>query len=104
MLRFALRALHHAEQKRNPVFLSALLRAFSTAGGGEGTIRIDRSGLIQPVEHSHALEDLVHKEPETELVRHLKSLIRVSDAPRCLWAQLFALGFRAAVFTLPVTS
>ena len=38
-------------------------------------IRIDRSGLFQPREHSHDV--LPHKEPETPMARHLKSLIKV---------------------------
>lgn len=38
-------------------------------------IRIDRSGLFQPREHSHDV--LPHKEPETPMGRHLKSLIKV---------------------------
>ncbi len=75
MLRHALRALSQAEQRRNPVLLSSLLRAAFSTDDGERIIRIDRSGLIQPIEHLH--EHQPHKEPETELVRHLKTLIRV---------------------------
>ena len=63
--------------------------AGSTAGAGGPAepqavdIRIDRSGLFQPQEHSHDVPP--HKEPETPMARHLKSLVKVwLDAPSCL--------------------
>ena len=50
-------------------------------------IRIDRSGLFQPREHSHDV--LPHKEPETPMARHLKSLIKVRrlGAHLCLFTE-----------------
>lgn len=62
--------------------------AGSSSGDAEGTeeaaaehtIAIDRSGLIAPPMHSHdpvgAAAAAARKEPETELVRHLKTLIQ----------------------------
>jgi hypothetical protein len=43
--------------------------------GPPNRISIDTSGLIQAKDHSHA--PLPHKEPETAMARHIKSLIRV---------------------------
>lgn len=57
-------------------------------------ISIDRSALFNPQPHSHdpavlAAAAGVDKEPETDLVRHLKALIQVSSAQRIasmLWS------------------
>jgi len=43
-------------------------------------IQIDRSGLYNSNENKNHLEP-VEKEPETEMARHIKALIRVSDRP-----------------------
>lgn len=75
MLRHALRTSTLLAAPGAPALLG-LLSATRTLSTDEGrVISIDRSGLVQPVEHSH--EPAPHKEPETELVRHLKTLIRV---------------------------
>ena len=49
-------------------------KLFSTEEGGP-TVAIDRSNLFNAPEHSHA--PLPDKEPETELTKQLKALIRV---------------------------
>lgn len=60
---------------------SAIASGVATAG--EQFIAIDRSGLITPPPHSHDPAEMAaaaaHKEPETELVRHLKALIQVNE-------------------------
>ena len=49
-------------------------KLFSTEEGGP-TVAIDRSNLFNAPEHSHA--PLPDKEPETELIKQLKALIKV---------------------------
>ena len=55
--------------------LAGAARLLSSAE--ESFITIDRSGLYQTKEHSHDAGS--NKEPETQLARHLKSIIRVSN-------------------------
>lgn len=62
-------------------------RALAAVAGGSGSggrpskeqvVRIDRSGLMPPAYgHEHGEGTLAHKEPETEMARHIKALIRV---------------------------
>lgn len=68
-------------EARTPFFLPSLLHAAFSTDDKERIIRVDRSGLVQPVPHSHATTKQPQKEPESELVRHIKSLIRVRSLP-----------------------
>lgn len=79
-----------------PLPLASMLHAsFSTdEGERERVISIDRSGLLRAPPHSHDPAAQQHKEPETELVRHLKSLIRVSSCAGTGRAVLRAQGYR----------
>jgi hypothetical protein len=60
-------------------------------GDDHGTVSIDRSGLILPGQSSsgeqdgNAMQDKVDKEEETELVRHLQSLIQVGPWSMYSW-------------------
>lgn len=47
------------------------------AGEADQVISIDRSGLYRHDAHSHDASAQAHKEPETAMARHLKSLIKV---------------------------
>lgn len=75
MLRLACRCL---EQRSRIVPFTSLLHANFGTDSNDRIISIDRSGLLSPVSQDHAGD--ASKGPETELVRHIKSLIRVSRA------------------------
>ena len=51
------------------------VRCLSGAGPQETVLSVDRSGLYSEEPHSHG--PLEHKEPETAMAKHLKTLIRV---------------------------
>lgn len=58
----------------------------STSSEEEGdstVLRIDRSGLYNPVAHSHEADPStsVPKEEETEMARHIKAIIRFRSGP-----------------------
>ena len=74
--------LRHAALARLRCAPGACNRLLSSEPGGQVIVSIDRSGLGQPAENSHgeAAGAPVQKEAETEMARHIKSLIRVSLA------------------------
>ena len=55
--------------------LSARLVCTSALSMCEHKVSIDTSGLQRPQPHSHG--DVLGKEPETEMAKHIKSIIRV---------------------------
>eukprot|EP00232_Nephroselmis_pyriformis_P013757 CAMPEP_0182897460 /NCGR_PEP_ID=MMETSP0034_2-20130328/26905_1 /TAXON_ID=156128 /ORGANISM="Nephroselmis pyriformis, Strain CCMP717" /LENGTH=211 /DNA_ID=CAMNT_0025031381 /DNA_START=1 /DNA_END=633 /DNA_ORIENTATION=+ len=65
----------------------ALASTASTAGGESGgggqsdgpTLQIDRSGLYKPREHTDTFNS--NKQPESEMVKHLKSIIEFRGGP-----------------------
>jgi NADH dehydrogenase [ubiquinone] 1 alpha subcomplex assembly factor 7 len=62
-----------------PSLAAAAPRTF--AGEADRIIAIDRSGLSQEPAHSHNGQWMEHKEPETQMARHIKSIIRVRFEP-----------------------
>lgn len=73
MLRLLRRCYHNAPETRTR--LSARLICNSTFNLSEHNVSIDTSGLQRPQPHSHG--DVVGKEPETAMAKHIKGIIRV---------------------------
>jgi hypothetical protein len=59
-----------------PESLHAFTRALS-ANSEEVVISVDRSGLLQSHEHTHDVSTLPHKEPITEMAKHIQTMIKV---------------------------
>lgn len=79
MLLSSLGQLRHAALGRTLRHAPGVFSRLLSSEPGEQVISIDRSGLGQPEAHSHGEGAAApHKEPETEMARHIKSLIRVS--------------------------
>eukprot|EP00887_Chlorella_sp_A99_P005187 scaffold1.g5187.t1 len=53
----------------------------SSSSAKPQVIRVDRSGLMPSYAHPHDDGAAAHKEPETEMARHLKALIRFRGGP-----------------------
>lgn len=87
MLALVHRSLRNVTTCR-PAYSLAGVAARCFSSDQETFITIDRSGLYEHKEHEHGTSPVANKEPETELSRHLKSIIRVRNFTLALYINI----------------